>query len=266
MEGYNNLDQILHLLSQVLAKASANLIPEEIDYSHTNLQLDPIEKRIFSRWIYSGKNKYCLVLNLKYFSFEWLDSEFQQVDTLKINGKTIDEIEKDVLASWTRKFDVDQKFETSLKYEMPDYSFAKVPFETITEHQLSSWLIIRSLANYSCEKFLKYLNAFHEVRIWPHHFDTGVYSEVNEDLGLGFGLAMKDELVGDSYFYISGYGLTKELQLKNLPILTDGEWKNNDWKGAVLPLSPLKQLSIQNQIEKINKFVLETSRWYISKT
>ena len=44
-----------------------------------------------------------------------------------------------------------------------------------------------------------------EARIWPHHFDTGIYAMPNEDIGLGFGLAMNDGLVGEPYFYLAAY-------------------------------------------------------------
>ena len=46
-----------------------------------------------------------------------------------------------------------------------------------------------------------------EVRIWPHHFDTGClgYFDTKKNVSVGLGLAIPDKNVDDWYFYASGY-------------------------------------------------------------
>ena len=64
-----------------------------------------------------------------------------------------------------------------------------------------------------------------EVRIWPHHFDTGIYLEVNSKLGIGFGWAMADKMIDQPYFYFTPYGLNgHKLLTENLEDPEHGFW------------------------------------------
>ena len=91
---------------------------------------------------------------------------------------------------------------------------------------------------------LGYLQKEGEIRIWPHHFDTGIYVMATKQLGLGFGLAMKDAMVGAPYFYLSGYNQENPVSYKNLNPLTHGKWETGEqWNGAVLSLGALEGFS-----------------------
>ena len=69
----------------------------------------------------------------------------------------------------------------------------------INRHLLDEWMEWRTLGNEACKKILKILNVEGNIRIWPHHFDTGIYVAANLNLNIGFGFAMEDELVNAGF-------------------------------------------------------------------
>ncbi len=111
---------------------------------------------------------------------------------------------------------------------------------------------MRKNANQACYDLLGYLQCESEVRIWPHHFDTGIYTPINDQLGIGFGLAMRDEMVGAPYLYFSAYGLNDHtLDYAEFEPLTNGHWINQDWKGAVLPFDYFQEEQIQLFLKEV---------------
>ena len=77
----------------------------------------------------------------------------------------------------------------------------------------------------------------------------------------GFGLAMKDDLIDDPYFYLSGYLPAGELEMKNLPPLPFGHWESGAWKGAVLPIREF-YLSENDPLNIIDGFIKLSFQWY----
>ena len=153
-------------------------------------------------------------------------------------------------------------FPKKLKYTITDYSFKDEPFQALDSSVVDKWIYYRNLANESCSRFLRHLMADDEIRIWPHHFDTGVYTEIDNKLGLGFGLASQDSLVNSAYFYMSGNLLSGELLFENLPKLKLGKWDIGEWNGAVLPISDLDQLPAAAKQITVDQFIHSTLNWY----
>lgn len=255
MQEYNKADQYLHVLCQVVARFTANLLPENKDYSHTNLSLDPISKRILSRWIKVADRQLCLALNLEKYNFELLRSDLSTISSITIVNSTIHDLEKALLNELVDMGFDGKEFSIKLKYELPEYPFADQEFQSLSLNEISTWLEFRTLANEFCFYFLQFVNAGGEVRIWPHHFDTGVYHEINNAIGFGFGLAMKDTLVEAPYFYLSGYALEGKLNYDSLPLLSHGEWKTGDWKGALLSLDIIKDLDHSDRAKILAEFI-----------
>ena len=114
------------------------------------------------------------------------------------------------------------------------------------------------MANNACQWLLEHLQLEAETRIWPHHFDTGIYFEANENIGLGFGLAMQDSMLGVPYYYFSAYGLKdNEIDFEAFTKLKYGSWINtDDWKGATLELS-------KANLERILGFIDEVCNSYL---
>ena len=129
---------------------------------------------------------------------------------------------------------------------------------------LEQWKHYRSLANNVCNWVLESLQQDSEVRIWPHHFDTGIYVTPNEHVGLGFGLAVAETMVNASYFYFSGYGLKDKLDFSSVPSLEFGEWKVGDgYKGAVLPITLFEGLSNEKMEEILSDFLIANINWLL---
>lgn len=78
------------------------------------------------------------------------------------------------------------------------------------------------MANTVSQHMLDNLQLESGICIWPHHFDSGIYIQETADLELGFGLAMKDTMVGEAYFYMSGYHGESPISYQNLKQLSAG--------------------------------------------
>ncbi len=129
---------------------------------------------------------------------------------------------------------------------------------------VENWIHLRKLANEACTHVLVYLQQSGEIRIWPHHFDTGLYVEATPAIGIGFGLAMEDKLVGEPYFYLTGFGLgEKKPNYEKKSILPAGEWVlSKKWKGAVLRISDLEP---GNESEIILTFIGAVLQGYLGE-
>jgi hypothetical protein len=93
------------------------------------------------------------------------------------------------------------------------------------ELELENWIRIRAQANQACFQFLGHVQKQAEVRIWPHHFDTGVYLEFNAQVGIGFGLAIADSMIDKPYYYLVGYPLgSKSWNWQEVIALKTGTW------------------------------------------
>jgi hypothetical protein len=265
MQEYIPVDQRIHLLCQMLAKANRNFVREIDDFSHTTLSFDVLGERISSRWIKTGKTDLILVLNLNRFSYQWLDASYEVLQEIKISGKTISELQDELEGGLNDLGLGPNGFVKKLKYQIPDYDFANDPFTSFNQSELEKWMHYRQMANDVGARFLKHLLKEDEIRIWPHHFDTGVYQEVNDKIGIGFGLAAQDSLVDSPYYYISGYPLHGNINFRDLPELKYGYWETNDWKGAVLPLKSIAQLDPAQKHDIVNDFMLTTCNWFMSQ-
>lgn len=261
MQDYNNIDQKVHLLSQIIAKVNRNFVPKSPDDSHTNLFFDRIGHRLYGRWIDVKDEKIILALNIKEFTFEWLDHTRQVIQSFGILGQKMSDLEETVERTLPDLGLKKGGFRDKLHFEIPAYPFLNEPFESIKLKSLENWEYYRNMANVACSALLGYLQVDGEIRIWPHHFDTGIYVEPNTKTGLGFGLAMDDGLVGSPYYYFSGHRLDGEkFDYVNVPHLVTGKWIiNENWKGAVLPLSDFKK----DNSRIIPTFLREVAQWFL---
>ena len=261
MQEYNNTDQKIHQLSQIIAKVNRTFVAKKSDDSNTNLFFDPISHRIYGRWIDVIDKKIILALNLKDFTFEWLDDKMQIINSFGIQGRTMSDMEDYLEQSLPQIGLKKEGFRNKLHFEIPVYPFLNEPFESFDLKSIENWEYYRNMANVACSELLGFLQAEGEIRIWPHHFDTGIYIEPNSNTGLGFGLAMEDGLLGNPYYYFSGYRLNGDnFDYANAHDLPVGKWVITDsWKGAVLPLSDLKR----DNSGIIPTFLKEVAQWFL---
>lgn len=266
MKNYITTDQYLHWLSQLLAKANRSFVPSKTDDSHTNLYLDWLGNRIVGKWIETENGKIMLTINLSNLQFEWLNSSYHVIASFETIGKTVNEVEQDISNHLPELGLNKDGFTDKLHYEIPDYPFTDEAIQAISDKHMGEWIYFRNLANKVCNVLLGHLQINGEIRIWPHHFDTGFYVVTNNGMGIGFGLAMSDTMVGSPYFYMSGYPSTGSLYYKNLPEFLGGSWEMGEhWQGAVLPLSELKPLPKEKYKSIINDYLLKAANWYVNQ-
>lgn len=265
MQEYIKTDQHIHLLSQVIAKANRTFVAKMPDDSHTNLHYDPVSNKVYGRWIHADVIKIILALDLNAYQFEIRDDRYKILYEYPIAGKTMFQLEEKISEGLKQIGLHTTGFSTPLHYQITDYPFKDDPFEILSDSGVQQWKKIRKLANETSLHVLGYLQTESEIRIWPHHFDTGVYAEVNADLAIGFGLAMADAMEPSPYFYLSGYALGKdELKFDDMPKLETGRWEINQyWKGAILPIDSLKSLDESKLTKAVYSFIVSAFIIYL---
>lgn len=239
MNNYNQADQQLHRLSQLLAKAGRTFLKQKDDDSHTNLAFNETKNRLETHPITdaSGSDSVQLTLRLVDVCFEWIDDEGVTIRTISTAKKSIAEIEKQLESGAKSCGLKTEGFSDPMHYEIPEYHFQKQPVQLLSRLALNEWVYWRTKANEACRMLAKALNTDVTPRIWPHHFDTGSYIQYSDDLGIGFGLAIKDETIGSPYFYARTYQQNiTDLFSDNIEV---GELLSEPWNGAVLPLTNL---------------------------
>ncbi len=261
MNSYNQTDKRIHYLSQILAKAGRTFVEKKEEDSHTNLGFVPEKNWLETHWIESPKGRIKLVLRITDFCMLLVDEKEEAFQTVSTVLKTQAEVENQ-LKKGIEESGLDPKgFSEPMHFEIPDYTFKDQPFQMINRHNLDEWMQWRMLANEACEKVLGILDKEVSIRIWPHHFDTGIYVQATEELGIGFGLAMKDDMVGSPYFYMSGYPNEGNLDYSEAPDLTSGTWEINEgFKGAILPLTDFEEIQ-----QVLDHYIEQSIHWYLEQ-
>ena len=260
MQEYINIDQHIHQLCQTLAKFGRSFAEKKEDDSHTNLRFDFLGKRIWGRWGNFTNGRLIPVLNLEDQTFHFLDREYQRVASFGTISKTQSEVEKDIAQYLTEDLQTNgADFTEPLHFEIPDYDFKGHIIQKWDNDALKQWMHYRLLANQASGFLLDHLNVASEIRIWPHHFDTGIYAEVNTNIAIGFGWAMADSMVDEAYFYFSVYGLNgHSIDYAMVKSLSVSKWITGEhWNGAVLPLC-------EAEATHIHSFLRETTAWALS--
>jgi hypothetical protein len=254
MQDYYSADQQIHWLSQLLAKINRTFLEKKSDDSHTNLYFDALNKRLYGRWLESSNGKHLISLNLTDLSLELHDQYLNSVWLINCQGKSVLEVESQLDNGLNELGFEDNDWKEHMHYEIPDYGLNKGPIERLSESQINLWCRFRALANHACMDLLGSCQAESEIRIWPHHFDTGIYFKVGEELEIGFGLAMKDSLANEAYFYLTANADSLDFDYSTFSSGNSWEWKSDDWKGALFKLSTLEAMDQEEALNRINDF------------
>ena len=258
---YNQTDKRIHYLVQILAKAGRTFVEKEENDSHTNLYFNSEKSWIETHPIHSPKGKVKLVLRITDFCMLWIDAKEDIIQTVSTVKKLQHEVEKQLEKGVNEIGLTQEGFSVAMHYELPEYSFIGQPFQMINKHQLDDWKAWRTLGNEACEKVLRILDVDGSVRIWPHHFDTGIYVSATKNLSIGFGFAMEDEIAGMPYFYMAAYPSEWKLEYKNLPDLGKGSWEIGEgFKGSILPITELKEIA-----EALDLYIEKSMEWFLSQ-
>ncbi len=225
----------LHLAAQYLAAAGISFLEKKDDDSHTNLGFSTENAILSTRKLGDKEIRLCLNYNL--FTLEWKGTDISNL--LKLDGTSHAEI-----VQWIQQMAHQYGLGTysyDLHYDLPYKIHEDYTFTLQDKHQLETLKKHRILANTVIQRFLNDNHLSSEIRIWPHHFDTGAFTPLEDESGLaiGLGMAIPDTMIDDYYFYISAYQGHDGIDTSNFAALTEGEWKNEGFKGAVLAISDI---------------------------
>ncbi len=258
MKNYLQTDQQMHQMAQTIAKFNRSFVPALLDDSHTNLYFDRVGNKLYGRWVQLDGSRVIMALNIERGCYELLNSSRKVLKSFVAYNQTIAQVENEMELFFPALGLKPDGFKADLHYTIPLYGWLEQPMQPIVKEDFLAWANVRSNANHACEALLGYLQMEGEVRIWPHHFDTGVYLEANPHVGIGFGLAMADNPNEEPYYYLAGYGLNSQsFDYSTIPTLSQGEWRlTKGWNGAVLA----QPLAAQ---QAIGDFIKETLSFYI---
>ena len=244
----------LHIASQYIVAAGISFLEKQADDSHTNLGWDVKTSSMTGQYLKEDG----LHMALSYLDFS---IEFRRKDRVlaKIplsssrhgdNIKWIEEVFRDLLFKQPYHF----KLHYSLPYEdlNVDYVF---PYRD--QNSLNELSVLRSIAFTVLSEHSSEHNEPTSVRIWPHHFDTGILLWLSDMESIGLGLSIPDKMVDQYYFYASGWQGHEMMDTSKFQPLNGGSWKSDQWKGAILPAKG-------KNIDEIRSFFAEVMSVYMS--
>ena len=253
MEELVFLQTMLHYKAQHLAALNNSFLPILKDDSQSNLGWNVQRESIESRRLSNGS---FLELRYRTFAFVFHGQGFKA--DLPIAGRKDIDIELWIKEQLVKDGLDAGPFPAKLSYKLSNFEVqidkwtAKLKANS---KQLATW---RNLAQNSGEKFRDFYSHHSELRIWPHHFDTGMLIDLGDtyNKGAGIGYAIKDAVCQSPYFYVYAWG-NGVIDHETLKPLTKGQWHNGDWKGAVLPAeADLTE-------EDVFQFYLEATNTYV---
>ena len=245
------LNQI-HFASQYLATTGKSFLEQKPDDSHTNIGFDR-DSYSFETWKLN-KNGLTLQFDVLHFQLRWSTGE-----SFNLDGKTHLKV-KEWLKFTSKKLGFEKTYNFDLHYDLPFTWDDSFEFRLLDNSYLNEQIQLRNLAQNALNIFLKSKQLKSEIRIWPHHFDTGAFVKIKgTNKSVGLGMAIPDSLLQDYYFYISGYNGNDGIDTTEFGKLSCGEWKNQGFKGAVLQTS-------NTNIDMAVQFFNEAFSYYIKPT
>ena len=240
----------MHLAAQYLATAGISFLDKEDDDSHTNLGFNTdsgcLETHILS------ENNDQLLLCYQDFSLLWKSDSGTK--TFPLDGAS----HKNVV-NWlkeTAKTTFDKDYEYTLHYELPYAIDDSFTYHLNDADAVKELMHLRILAQLSLEKINQTYGFDTSIRIWPHHFDTGIYAAIPDtDKSVGVGLAIPDAVLDEHYLYASGYNAEGQIVPEGLKKLTKGRWSTTDYLGGVIAAAELSESeAVQFFNEAIEQF------------
>lgn len=241
------MNKQLHIANQYLATAGKSFLEHRSDDSHTNVGFF-MEDHTLRTWNLDDSGTY-LAFSFDDFTLQW-GSEDGKI-SFALDGKIHDEI-----IDWISKMATASSFKNTyrydLHYDLPYEISNDFKFKLSNLKDLNQLLQLRILAQNSLLAFLSNENLKSDIRIWPHHLDTGAFVEFTNGSGksIGIGMAIPDSVSNNHYFYISGYRGHDSIETNSFSKLTIGEWRNDMFKGAILS-------AISSSEETVTKFFKE---------
>ncbi|WP_055444867.1 hypothetical protein [Lacinutrix himadriensis] len=228
------MEKQMHLAAQYLAAAGISFLEKKADDSHTNLGFNTENGCLSTHALSDDGDVLCL--DYEKFALVW-KSEKESI-TFLLDGVTHAEVLQ--WLSDTSKAFLDKKYQYTFHYDLPYNIDDTFTFQLEDAAKLKALMQLRVLAQCVLQEIDTKLNLNASIRIWPHHFDTGIYSPLpNSDITIGLGLAIPDNVSNTHYLYISGYQNGNKIDTDSFPKLASGAWKSNGFTGAILKADSL---------------------------
>ena len=253
----NQTDRVLHSLAQLIALTGTNQLAAQPDDSQANMIWNSERTRLEGQPFEHKSQRIKLVIDLPTFSLQFLDENDSMLATFGAENKTPAETKV-----WWQTVMHDWGFNptTPLNYQLDT---DPIPLETQYTRPagLNSWADWRTMANQTLANLNKVSAQTSDIRIWPHHFDTGVYYAISDELdkeqaAIWAGYAIADRVSAEPYFYLSGYNRQHPIDFTKASKLSTGYWlAGSEWQGAFLPVSQLIEP------EQITHFLTESYTW-----
>jgi len=227
----------MHLAAQYLAAAGISFLDKKDDDSHTNLGFNTDNGYLETHLL--SKNNDQLRLSYEKFSLEWKSDS--GVRTFSLDGASHKEVMEWIKETSTAL--LNKEYNYNFHYELPYNIDDSYTFNLTNPSDLKELMHLRILTQFSLEKINKANELESEIRVWPHHFDTGIYATLpDSSVSIGLGLAIPDSLCDEHYLYASGYNTSGQISTSKFENLTKGRWNNEGFNGAILPASKLEEV------------------------
>ncbi len=252
----------LHYAAQYVAAFSHNLLPESSDDSQSSMHWSSSLKALVSQEV-NLKRRVRMALGYTAFKLMLIDENEKVHGVFNINGQTRTTAMSFVRTQIRVLGVKGQEIDPIDHYELPDHPIKEGgPFMMTSPNEHQELARYRHNATHLLEQVVKDYEYATPVATWPHHFDTASVINLKFDdqsnpmKTVGVGLAPPNGLCEEYYFYISHWAKDGNIKYDTLPSLPgNAQWKTEDWKGAILPVSELVKLdSAEKQCELAEDF------------
>jgi hypothetical protein len=248
-----------HHAVQFIATVGRHLISQQSDDSNTNMEFRKTDHTFLGNRLENGIRVGLNPIALILFIEDENGVVLKEIPLIEKNKNLIFEQLKEGLADLN--IDV-QHLKNELHYELP-----KHPLDNGEHFKISDQKYLKeaTFCRFNAQSVMNEINDFFqnaaEIRIWPHHFDTGTYMPIaSNKIGkmtrsIGFGWAIPDQNITEPYFYINYWSEGETLDFKKLPPPNYGSWINSGWQGGILSHSQMLDADgIEAQYIKVKTF------------
>ena len=198
------MDKMMHLGAQYLAAAGKSFVEHKEDDSHTNLGYNSKIGALNTHLLSDLGDE--LSLNYSNFALDW--NSFDGRTSLHLDGTAHGEI-----LEWLEEMSqtyMGKSYTFDLHYELPYSIDDEFTYELLDANRMEYLNELRRFSQQVLNRFLNENRLESDIRIWPHHFDTGAFVQDvgDRNLSIGLGMAIPDSMSNHYYFYLAGYGRT----------------------------------------------------------
>ena len=252
----NNAIDIQHKAIQLIAVAGKYLVAEEPNDEHITMQWIPKRNLLVGRLIQANP-VICFGLDVINFDLVLFNEGIEALSVFNLHNRSREEA-FEWMKNQIGKFELDRnQLRKSMHYTIESFEPASEQiFISPNYSSTLEWCKYKTNANILFGFLSEDYEYASEIRIWPHHYNTGVnipltFDEKGEILkSISIGLAIPDHLFNEPYFYINHFNNKDKLDYNHLKkFLFAGNWVINGWKGAVLKSTDItKKNTIETQV------------------